>query len=82
MLDKKIRDISIQLAAILKTQKTAQLQDGSPSLEIRSDRLSRAIDVLLNNKTKLQDAMIADFGHRSRDLTNLADIASSIKALT
>ena len=59
MLDKKIRDISIQLAAVLEKQKTAQLQDGAPSLEIRSDRLSRAIDILLNNKTKLQDAMIA-----------------------
>ena len=81
MLDKKIRDISIQLAAVLETQKNAQLQDGSPSLEVRSGRLSRAIDTLLTNKTKLQDAMIADFGHRSRDLTNFADIASSIKAL-
>ena len=81
MMKKKLYDISIQLAAVLEAQKTAQLQEGSPSVEVRSDRLSRAIDILLTNKTQLQDAMISDFGHRSRDLTNFADIASSIKAL-
>ena len=80
-MNKKISDVSIRLAAVLERQKTAQLQDGTPSFEIRSDRLSRAIDILLTNKTQLQDALIADFGHRSRDLTNFADITSSIKAL-
>ena len=78
---KKKYNTSIELTAVLEKQKNAQRTEGVPSAKLRSDRLSRAINVLLNNKTDLQDAMIADFGHRSRDLTSLADIAYSIKAL-
>ncbi|MFA3917420.1 coniferyl aldehyde dehydrogenase [Ruegeria hyattellae] len=76
-----MRDVSIELAVVLEKQKTSQRKEGLPSVEIRADRLSRAIDVLLNNKTQLQDALIADFGHRSRGLTDFADVASSIKGL-
>ncbi|MGI9367859.1 MAG: coniferyl aldehyde dehydrogenase [Ruegeria sp.] len=76
-----MRDVSVELAAVLERQKAAQRKEGLPSVELRADRLSRAIDVLLNNRTQLQDALIADFGHRSRDLTDIADVASSIKEL-
>ncbi|MCL6282468.1 coniferyl aldehyde dehydrogenase [Ruegeria sp. 2012CJ41-6] len=76
-----MRDVSVELATVLEKQKAAQRKEGLPSLEVRADRISRAIDVLLSNQTAFQDALISDFGHRSRDLTDFADVAASVKEL-
>ena len=44
---------------------------GPPSAALRKDRLTRAIDLLLTHQDELVDAIDADFGARSRDLTLL-----------
>lgn len=64
----------------LDAQKVAFLRDGAPTLATRIDRLERAIDLLVTHRHDLNDAMCADFGHRSRDLSDLTDIASAIGA--
>ena len=65
----------------LDAQRAAFLRDGAPTLATRLDRLDRAIDLLVTHRHALNDAMSADFGHRSRDLSDLTDIASGIGAL-
>lgn len=64
----------------LDAQKVAYVRDGAPTLATRIDRLERAIDLLVTHRHDLNDAMCADFGHRSRDLSDLTDIASAIGA--
>lgn len=72
---------TVAMEDALKDQKAAQLKAGSPDAGIRADRLDRAIDLLVSNRTALNEAMAEDFGHRSHDSSDLADIVPSIGAL-
>ncbi|UWQ92679.1 coniferyl aldehyde dehydrogenase [Rhodobacteraceae bacterium M382] len=67
--------------ALLHAQRAAQNHEGTPSARLRMDRLSRAIDLLVTHKSDYQQALSADFGHRSPDFTAFADVATSINAL-
>jgi coniferyl-aldehyde dehydrogenase len=66
---------------ILQKQKQAFLQDGSVSLEIRRDRLDRAITLLLENEVALCEAMSHDFGSRSLHQSRMADIGGTLESL-
>ena len=52
-----------------------------PSLELRRDRLRRAIDVLIANETRIVAALDADFGGRAEALTLLTDVLSPVRSL-
>ena len=69
------------MGSLLAKQKAAHLRDGIPSVEKRIEWLDKAIDLLVTHGDALNDAMCADFGHRSKDQSNLTDIAGSIGAL-
>ncbi len=66
---------------LLAKQKAAHLRDGIPSVQKRIEWLDKSIDLLATHGDALNDAMAADFGHRSKDQSNLTDIAGSIGAL-
>ncbi|WP_404339823.1 coniferyl aldehyde dehydrogenase [Sphingomonas sp. MMS12-HWE2-04] len=51
------------------------------SLEVRRDRLRRAIAMIAENDSRFCDALSADFGHRSREQSMLTDIAASVAPL-
>src|SRR3990167_7936134 len=70
-----------QLAAALAAMKQAHLAEGPASLELRRDRLDRAIALLLDNREEIVAAVSADFGNRSREQTLLSDIAGSVASL-
>ncbi|HEX5841248.1 MAG TPA: coniferyl aldehyde dehydrogenase [Pseudomonas sp.] len=70
-----------QLAAALAAMKQAHLAEGPASLELRRDRLDRAIALLLENREEIVAAVSADFGNRSREQTLLSDIAGSVASL-
>ncbi|MFN3312772.1 MAG: coniferyl aldehyde dehydrogenase [Hyphomonas sp.] len=70
-----------EMGSLLAKQKAAHLRDGIPSVEKRIEWLDKAIDLLVTHGNALNDAMCADFGHRSKDQSNLTDIAGSIGAL-
>lgn len=70
-----------QLAAALARMKQAYLAEGPASLELRCDRLERAIALLLDNREAIVAAVSADFGNRSREQTLLSDIAGSVASL-
>ncbi len=70
-----------QMQAALEAQKRVNTRRGPPSAAQRKDRLTRCITLLLNHKDELVDAIQADFGTRSRDMTLLTDIAAAIGPL-
>jgi len=72
---------NIEMQAIIERQKAAQLRDGPAPAERRIERLDRVIDLLVKNRTALEKAVCADFGHRSTDATAYADIVPAIGAL-
>ncbi|MFN7178949.1 coniferyl aldehyde dehydrogenase [Hyphomonas sp.] len=69
------------MRSLLDRQKAAHLRDGIPSAAKRIEWLDKSIDLLVTHGAALNDAMCADFGHRSKDQSNLTDIAGSIGAL-
>ncbi|MEQ9506775.1 MAG: coniferyl aldehyde dehydrogenase [Hyphomonas sp.] len=69
------------MRALLDKQKAAHLRDGAPSLARRLEWLDKSIDLLVTHGDALVDAMAKDFGHRSKDQSQLTDIAGSIGAL-
>jgi len=69
------------MQSILDRQKKAYLAEGVVSAETRIDRLDRAINILKTHGTKLGDAVAADFGHRSKAFTKIADIDGSVGPL-
>ena len=66
---------------LLARQKAAHLRDGAPTADQRIERLDRCIALLVDHAKALEDALIADFGSRSREATALTDITASIGPL-
>ncbi len=62
-------------------QREASRADPYPSLELRRDRLTRAIDLLCTHQDALCTAVAADFGVRSALSTKLFDILPPVNAL-
>ncbi len=79
--DPKISASTESLAAILERQRASFMADLPVSIEVRRDRLTRAIALLVDHGAALSDAMSEDFGHRSRDQSMLTDINPAINAL-
>jgi coniferyl-aldehyde dehydrogenase len=72
---------SAEMEAILSRQKAAHIRDGMPSAAQRIEWIEKSIDLLLTHRQQLNDAMCEDFGHRSKDQSNLTDIAGSVETL-
>lgn len=70
-----------ELTAILQRQRDASRQEAFPSCETRLDRLDRAIALLVDNRSRIIDAVTEDFGRRSPDLTAFAEVAGVIEPL-
>ncbi len=66
---------------MLARQRAAFTAAMPESLEVRRDRMDRAIALLVDNAEALAAAVSADFGHRSRDQTLMTDILPSVSAL-
>lgn len=67
--------------ALLAKQKAAHLRDGEPSAQKRIERIDRAITLLIDHRSEIQEAVNADFGSRSPEATAFTDIAASIGPL-
>jgi coniferyl-aldehyde dehydrogenase len=67
-------------ASILDLQKQAFLRDGPPDLTRRRETLKRLAHAVKASAEELVDAVRADFGHRSRHETLMADIFPVIAA--
>ena len=69
------------LETALARQRAAFAQEMSPSLGARHDRLDRLLGLVSSNEGAIIDAVSADFGHRSRHETELADIFIVLSAI-
>ena len=70
-----------EMLAVLERQRAACIADGAVSLEVRQDRLNRAIDVVVANAERFVEALREDFGHRSVHQSTFTDVVSSITPL-
>ncbi|MEM1140168.1 MAG: aldehyde dehydrogenase family protein, partial [Pseudomonadota bacterium] len=73
--------VAQRLDALLDRQRQAFLKDGYPSAAVRKDRLSRAIALLVDHQKEIADALDADFGCRSKDMSLFTDVVAPIDAL-
>lgn len=73
--------VTTDMHSILAKQKAAFLRDGIPSANTRIEWLDRCIALIIDNENEICDALIEDFGHRSRDVSRFADVASSVGPL-
>jgi coniferyl-aldehyde dehydrogenase len=65
-IDGPVEQHSPELSAMLDRQRRAFLADGTPSVEIRLDRIDRLMALLLDNTDAFVEAMAADYGTRSK----------------
>ena len=70
-----------KMRSLLETQRAVQLRAGAPSAAVRKDRIDRCIKLLTLHKDEITEAMNADFGARSKDMSLLTDVAGSIGPL-
>ncbi len=74
-------DAKARMERILVRQKAAHVREGAPTLAQRTDRLNRAIALLVEHGDELVEALNTDFGARSKDASRFTDIAASIGPL-
>ncbi|MHC8441760.1 MAG: coniferyl aldehyde dehydrogenase [Candidatus Eutrophobiaceae bacterium] len=65
----------------LEKQKSAQLEEGIPTAEMRIDRINRCIALLVDNQERIQIALNEDFGSRAREETLFVEVLGSLNAL-
>ncbi|MBD9596894.1 aldehyde dehydrogenase family protein [Ensifer sp. ENS05] len=70
----------MRLEEILAAQRRAFLADGYPSMETRTERINRAIKMLLKHAERIVEAYEHDFSGRSRFSSKTGDILGSIEA--
>ncbi|MEH0631771.1 hypothetical protein [Streptomyces stelliscabiei] len=66
---------------ILQTQRAAYLRDGAPSLEARRSDLTRFKTALIARRGDIEDAINADFGHRSRHESALMEVLGVVQGI-
>ena len=77
----KENSAAVELQAILDNQRRAFRAEGPVALATRIDRLDRCIALLVDNKDAICEAVEKDFGCRSRYVTLMTDIMTSVGSL-
>jgi coniferyl-aldehyde dehydrogenase len=80
-VEPSVEEAKARMQAVLERQKRANLRKGPPSAALRKDRLNRCIELLLTHQDDLVEALNADFGVRSKEMSRLTDIAGAIGPL-
>jgi coniferyl-aldehyde dehydrogenase len=62
-------------------QRAAFLRDGTPTAELRIDRIDRAIGLLVDHQKAICEAISEDFSSRAHEQTMLLDVVGSIDQL-
>ncbi|MCW2514398.1 MAG: aldehyde dehydrogenase [Mycobacterium sp.] len=74
-------EVASDLPVILASQRQAFLAEGPPSAATRIDRIDRIIDLILSNADALVDALVADYGHRSRAQSMMSDVVGPLPGI-
>lgn len=70
-----------ELPTILQNVRAAFAAEGSASHAVRIDRLDRCLALLVDHQDAICDALDTDFGGRSRHVTRMTDLLTSIGAI-
>ncbi len=70
-----------QMDEVFAAQRAAFAREMNPSLGVRRDRLERLLLLTKTHQDAIIEAISADFGHRSRQETDLADIFTVLSAI-
>jgi len=62
-----------EMQRVLEAQKKSFIEEGSPSIELRIDRLNRLKSLIMNNRYDFVDALNEDYGNRSNNISLLSD---------
>lgn len=69
------------MESLLSRQRAAFLRDGVPTIYQRKERLQRLRAAVLAYRNQLEDAVSADFGHRSRHETAIMELVGVIQSI-
>lgn len=70
-----------EMEQVLKLQKKLYIEEETPSLELRQDRLSRCVAMLKKNNIEILDAIQQDFGNRDSKAGFMSEIMSTIGSI-
>lgn len=70
-----------EMNRVLDEQKKFFINNGSPSIKLRIDRLERLKALIMNNRYDFVDALNADFGVRSKNASMLSDVYGILPAI-
>ena len=70
-----------EMNSVLDEQKKFFINNGSPSIKLRIDRLERLKALIMNNRYDFVDALNADFGVRSKNASMLSDVYGILPAI-
>lgn len=70
-----------QADRLLAAQRAAYRRDGAPSLEARRADLANLRAAVVSNRRRIEEAIDADFGHRSRIETSLTEITGVLSGI-
>ncbi len=70
-----------EIRRLIDVQKRAHIQEGPMSAKRRIDMIDRMIAALVDHQQDIVDALMADFGNRSRHATLATDVLSTITPL-
>ena len=62
-----------EMQRVLEAQKKFFIEEGSPSIELRIDRLNRLKTLIIDNRYEFVDALNEDYGSRSNNISLLSD---------
>jgi len=77
----KLETETDRLSNILAVQRAAFLRDGSPSLAQRRADLNKFKSAMIARRKEIEDAVAADFGHRSRHETAIIEVLGVIEGI-
>ncbi|RQR63209.1 coniferyl aldehyde dehydrogenase [Burkholderia sp. Bp9002] len=72
---------SIDPAALLARQRGAFVREGPPGVQQRKARLARLRAAVLAHRRDIEEAISADFGHRSRHETAIMELVGVVQAI-
>ena len=70
-----------EMNKVLIEQKDFFIKNGSPSVELRIDRLQRLKSLIMDNRYDFVDALNTDFGNRSNNASMLSDVYGIMPAI-
>tara|TARA_B100001113_G_scaffold166099_1_gene135910 strand:+ start:11986 stop:13413 length:1428 start_codon:yes stop_codon:yes gene_type:complete len=70
-----------EMNKVLQEQKDFFIKNGSPSIDLRIDRLQRLKSLIMDNRYDFVDSLNADFGNRSKNASMLSDVYGIVPAI-